>query len=156
MLLWVYWEIFPHVVWGIMFSICVLTAVAFASIRVAGVENLHSPQDSETFGVVNGLGLIGLMFLQLEYQIRYTYRKCKSTPLTINCPFSKDRLSTRVLFLFTAGITYLLFAYYNCDLTSRMTSSVPLPPIRSFADVIAQEYKVVAVANSSAPELLRT
>ncbi len=60
----------------------------------------------------------------------------------INC----SNTSANMLFCVTSAFAYLIFTYYTCDLTARMTSGSPDNPIRSFQDVIDRGYQVVVQA----------
>ena len=61
----------------------------------------------------------------------------------------------RLLNLTASGLTLLMFIFYTSDITAEMTSRAPTIPIRTFEDVIHQDYKVV-VSSSYYKSLLAT
>ena len=75
--------------------------------------------------IFQGLAMMLRLFIQIGYEL----------------PLHKTAAK---LLLFSSALSYyMLFEYFCCDLTARMTSD-PLPlNIRSFQDVIDQDYKVV-------------
>ena len=53
------------------------------------------------------------------------------------------RRTAAKLLLFSSALSYyLVFEYFSCDLTARMTSDPAPLNIRSFQDVIDQDYRV--------------
>ena len=85
----------------------------------------HHEHDSENFGFLNSVALSVTMIMQLTYNV------------AVRSP------SARVLFYITSVSAYLMFAFYTCDLTARMTSGPAPLPIRSFQDIIDRDYRVV-------------
>ncbi len=64
--------------------------------------------------------------------------------------------SVRIL-IWTSSIGGLLvYTYYTCDLTALTTSSSEPSYVRSFNDVIEQQYQVVVLNDSAAEEILST
>ena len=70
----------------------------------SGVNNFHYPNDSEKFGLLNGMALAVIMHLQLSYNVCI------------------KKLSAKFIF-FSAGLSaYLLFALYDSELTAGRNS----------------------------------
>ena len=121
----VYVEIFPFFVYMITFTFVLSFASTFFLISRSGVDELHSQPDSERFGFINGIGLSMMLLMQLTYQITGT------------------AISTRII-LYTASVSlFLIYAYFACDLTARMTAGPAAIPIQSFQDVLNEGYQVV-------------
>ena len=57
------------------------------------------------------------------------------------------KLATRLLTLTLSFLTLMMFAFYTTDITAKMTSGPPGIPIRTFEDVVYQNYKVVTFAD---------
>ena len=66
---WVYKDIFPNEVWIACAATLLAAASGFALMRACGVDRFHVSSDSEKFTLLNGLGVSGLMLLQLSYDI---------------------------------------------------------------------------------------
>ena len=82
--------------------------------------------------MLQGVALMLRLFLQLGYDL----------PLR--------QKTARVVLITSAFTYYLVFAYFNSDLTSKMTVKPSPVNIRSFQDVIDQDYKVAAYEKSFA------
>ena len=52
-----------------------------------------------------------------------------------------NRLAPRILSMTLAMFTFLMFMYYNCDITAYMTSGPPGLPIKNFEDVLHHDYR---------------
>ncbi len=107
---WVYMEIFPISVWCLIIASVVTLGIGFYAIEILGGNRFHAVGDPEKFGLSNGLAVCALLVLQLSYNI------------------VMDSLSSRLIFLFAGFMAYLMFTYYTCDLTARMTSG-PAPSV---------------------------
>ena len=59
-----------------------------------------------------------------------------------NHPNSKH-LTSRILTLTASILTFIMFAYYTNDITSKMTAGPPSIPVKTFEDVIHYGYKVI-------------
>jgi hypothetical protein len=70
----------------------------------SGVDSLHRKSDSERFSGLNSVALVILLMVQIGYDVTIRSR------------------SAMFLMLATAAGTWLLFTYYTCDLTARMTA----------------------------------
>lgn len=112
----VYVHIFSLLTWAIIFITIIAYAIAFASISKFDIEDLHDVTDHEEFGVLHGLALNLRMLGQLDY------------------PIKKEALTTKILFLFTAFFSFILFCFYTADLTSLMTTGPAPSQIRTFQD----------------------
>ena len=66
----------------------------------SGVNNFHFPSDSERFGLLNGMALSVILFMQLSYNV---------------CIRSA---SAKFIFLPGCLFAYLLFTYYTSELTA--------------------------------------
>ncbi len=105
---WVYTEIFPPAVWAVIVASVFAAGLTLFVVDATGANRFHGPRDVERFGVTNGVAVSALLVLQLSYGIAMV------------------SLSSRLAFLFAAFMAYLVFTYYTCDLTARMTSG-PAP-----------------------------
>ena len=56
---------------------------------------------------------------------------------------SANGLAIRVLSLTMAMLTFLMFMYYNCDITAEMTSGPPGIPVKNFEDVLHHGYRFI-------------
>ena len=75
--------------------------------------------------VPQGFAMMLRLFIQIGYDL----------PL--------QRTAAKLLLFSSALSYYLVFEYFSCDLTARMTSDPAPLNIRSFQDVIDQDYRVV-------------
>ncbi len=136
--LWVYMEIFPVPVWFVGLGAATVLALGFYLVHTLGPVGLHEAYDSEMFSPLNGMSVCILLLIQESY------------------PLVMQSAAARLLFMTTAMWAYLVFSYYESDLTARMTSVPPSVPIRSFEDVITQDYKVLAVDSTATAAALET
>ena len=134
---WVYVDIFPRHVWALQAASLLTLALGFFLVRVSRVNRFHPQDDPENFGLLNSVALVATMIMQLTYEVGVRSG------------------SARVLFYVTSISAYLMFAYYTCDLTARMTSGPAQVPIRSFQGLInhislqdCQDYSTIRVSNS--------
>ena len=104
---WVYMDIFPVHIWIICAIMVTLLGIAFYSIRIFGSNDYHAPEDNETFTLLNAVAMSSLLVLQLNYEVLL------------------HSVSARIIFLFATFMSYLIYTYYTCDLTARMTSGPP-------------------------------
>ena len=133
----VYLEIFPMYVYVLIFTGLISFASIFFLISQSGIDNFHINPDSEHFGFTNSIGLSMMLLMQLTYQI------------------STKAMSTRVIF-YTASISlFIIYSYFACDLTARMTAGPAAVPIRNFQDVLEEGYQVVVNPDSSNHNVLR-
>ena len=103
--MWVYANIFPPLVLGIFAGTLALLAFCWYIIAISGTTILHGEYDSEPFTYLNGLGVVGLFWFQLDY------------PTLI-----KKKLSSKILFLVSALMCFVVFETYAGDLTAYMAS----------------------------------
>ena len=133
---WIYIEILPHTAWYVTFAMVVGISLCFAIINHSGINYLHDKFDSEKFTVLNGLGLSLTFFRQMYYDVN------------INCK------STRILFIFSAVSTYLLYVHYTAYLTASSTY-VKKTQINSFRDIMSGGYQVSVMEHTAQHDLLR-
>ena len=106
-----------------MFLIIVSTG-AFLILENVKKANFNGMTDSEKFTMLDSLALsLGLLI-----QNAYAIEMCK--------------MSSRILYLAIWASTLVLFAYYTCDMTSRLTGPSVIP-VRSYDDVKKYGYKVI-------------
>ena len=133
----VYLEIFPMHVYGLILTGVISFSCMFFFITQSGIDNPHREPDSEHFGFTNSIGLAMMLLMQLSYQI------------------STKAMSTRVIF-YTASISlFVIYSYFACDLTARMTAGPAAVPIQSFQDVLEEGYEVVVNPGSSQHRALK-
>ena len=98
---------------------------------------LHEINDSEEFTFLNGLGIAGLLMMQLSY------------------PIKTVRTSAKILLLASGTSMYLLFVMYTANLTSEMTTGPGSHPVRNFDDVLKGGYKVIVKEATGQSEELK-
>ena len=54
---------------------------------------------------------------------------------------SSNGPTVKVLSMTLAMLTFLMFMYYNCDITAEMTSGPPPIPVKNFEDVLHHGYR---------------
>ena len=129
-----YMKIFTHEAWTVCLLLIILSSLAFLLLENVGMANFHGTNDSEEFTSSNSLALSLGMLIQKSY----TIEMCK--------------ISSRILYLAISASTLILFAYYTCDMTSRLTEPSS-HPIKSFDDVIKYGYKVFVYSENYADYL---
>ena len=130
-------DIFPVNVWILIAASFIILAIAFYIINTSGVNKFHEYSDSESFGLLNSIALSVILAIQLSYNVIV------------------NSTSARIIYLVGSIMAYLLFSYYECDLTARMTTASAKDDIRNFQDVIDKEYKVLVKESSSNHEVLK-
>ncbi len=135
---WVYTEIFPISTWLVIAGTILVLGAAFALVARTGACRFHAAADPEHFSLLNGLAVCTLLLFQLSYDMTLA------------------SASAKILVLSASHLTFLIFTYYTCDLTARMTSGPAPFEIRSFRDVIDREYRVITQPGTSNHEFLRT
>ena len=125
-----YMKIFTHEAWTVCLLLIILSSLAFLLLENVGMANFHGTNDSEEFTSSNSLALSLGMLIQKSY----TIEMCK--------------ISSRILYLAISASTLILFAYYTCDMTSRLTEPSS-HPIKSFDDVIKYGHKVIVCCNGN-------
>ncbi len=133
---WVYLDIFPIEIWICVAVMTAMNALGFLAMENTRTNNFHRPQDSENFNMFNSLSVCILELLQIGYNVIIA------------------SASSKVLFLVMSLFGYLIFTYYTCDLTARMTSGPPKSTVRSFQDVLDNDYHVIVMGATSNEELL--
>ncbi len=120
---WVYMQIFPADLWLIAGLSTAAVGAAFFLIGRAGGGGADS--------LASAMGAMFLLQIQLDSRL----------PLTSP--------SGRLLFLFASAMTYVLFAYYTCDLTARMTFGPRPIDVKSFDEAYAKKFRVIAVGSTT-------
>ena len=139
-----YMEIFTYEAWAMCLLLITLSTAAFLALEHVGKANFHGTNDSEKFTKSNSLAFSLSMLIQRSYAIEMS------------------KLSARILYLAITASTLVLFAYYTCDMTSRLTGPSSIP-IKSFDDVIKYGYKVIIYSGGAmetfleqfAPQILK-
>ena len=128
-----YIDVFPPFVWLLIsLYVLVLLPSAFYIISKSGVNQFHNPNfDSETFGLTNSYALSVLLIIQLGYDVVVR------------------SLSARIIFLMAGLGSYVIFSYYEADLTAQTTIVGKGQEIKSFQDVMEKDYKVFVVDSTS-------
>ncbi len=134
--LWVYLQIFPWMSW--LGCLVGLLTIAGTFYYFNTFQSLHEKEDPESFGLTNSIAVGGLFLIEACY------------------PMVTKLLSTRIAFFTSALFAYMIFSYYTCDLTARMTASPPDVPIRGFEDVILNDYRVLVKEATANEEVLKT
>ena len=102
----------------------ILSSAAFLILENVGKANFHGNNDSEEFTMSNSLALSLGLLIQNSYAVE------------------TSKVSSRIMYLAVSASTLVLFAYYTCDMTSRLTGPAAMP-IKSFADVKKYGYRVI-------------
>ena len=113
----------------------ILSSTAFLILENVGRANFHGNNDSEEFTMSNSLALSLGLLIQSSYAVE------------------TSKMSSRILYLAVSASTLVLFAYYTCDMTSRLTGPAAIP-IKSFADVKKFGYRVIITGQGSSAERL--
>jgi hypothetical protein len=132
--MWVYLDIFSLGAWIILI---LSTFALFLGFMSTSFLSSHTA-DYEHFTLAKSLAIPTMLLLQFS------------------CPIKASTLTTRILLFLSASSAYLLFSYYSCDLTARMTMGPTQSPINSFRDVLDRGYTVLIYVGSSNEELLAT
>ena len=120
--MWVYLKVFGLIQWTIFLALligCVLMMIFSKSLRREETEQ------SKLKIAFEAIATAYLFTIQLGENV-----KTRS-------------LGTRLLMMTTSILTLLMFVYYTTDITAEMTSGTPTIPIRTFEDVIHNDYKVI-------------
>ena len=128
---WVYLEIFPKVTWIVICMQALLLILAFSVVLCLTKSEYSNP-------VLQGFAVVFLQLMQLD------------------CTLTPQQLSTKTLFMTCSFFAYLIFTFYTCDLTARMTSGSADSPIGSFQDVLDRGYQVTVTNSSASEELLKS
>ena len=136
--IWAYLELFTAPSWVVCGSMVTTIAIAFTIINASGANNLHGSDDSESFNIINGLGVSMLMLIQLSYNI------------------SARKISSRILLLTAGWGFYLIFVHFAAHLTGSMICGPKEASIGSFDDVLRGGYKVIVTESTSSHEILKT
>ncbi len=110
---WVYLDIFPLVVWVTCIVGVVLLAAGFY------LTSKTPPLTS--------LAMTSLLVLQLD----------------IGSIFILRNMSSKILYMSAAFLAYLIYTYYTCDLTARMTSGPPPLNIRYVHTYVCTECHLI-------------
>ena len=137
--LWVYVDTFPKITWAICGSMVVAVAIGFVIINFFNINYLHGSDASHELNMFNALGFAA-------------FPSTMELPLNI----SVKHVSSRIMFLFAGFGTFVLYAHYEANLTALMTSGPKDSTIKSFADVIKGEYKVVVEDSTSMQIFMET
>ncbi len=105
---WVYLDIFPIHVWIVCIASIICLAVGFYLLTRVSEHESFSPS------LLNSFALVSLLVLQLDNGSAAKFRNT----------------SFKMLYMTAAFLAYLIFTYYTCDLTARMTSGPPALNIR--------------------------
>ncbi len=89
--------------------------------------------------------LLGLAFTCSDEDITLLHGLCFvfMQVLQLGANLNAEAKSTKLLFINISFFAYLIFTYYTCDLTARMTSGPPGNPIKSLNDVLNLGYQVL-------------
>ena len=113
----------------------IISSAAFLALENVGRAKFHGYNDSEVFSVSNSLALSFGLLIQSPYAVE------------------TSKMSSRILYLSISFSTLLLFTYYTCDMTSRLTGPSTMP-IKSINDTKKYGYKVVVTEGGSSADHL--
>ena len=134
--LWIYLNIFSTSAWFV--SIAVVTAISLGFAGMLHMKCVQSTYESEEFQIMMGLGISLSFFRQIYHEVKMM------------------EISARILFFTSAASSYIIFVHYTACLTAVSTTGITESPIRSFSDVIKNDYKVVLVDSSNEHEILKS
>ena len=129
-------QIFTYDAWAMCMLLIILSSAAFLILENVGRAKFHGTNDSEEFTMPNSLALSLGMLIQNNYAVEMS------------------KMSSRMLYLAISASTLVLFAYYTCDMTSRLTGPSVIP-IKSLDDVKKYGYKIIINPRSGAAGHLR-
>ncbi len=135
---WVYLEIFPIETWITCLALAMAIAGGFFAIEKSASNRFHQTSDSEKFTFLSSIAAAFLPLLQLAYN-----------------GLEAKSASSKTLFLSSCLMSYVVFTYYTCDLTSRMTSGARPVMVRSFQDAIDGGYRVIVAKSGSSHDLMK-
>ena len=133
----IYMKIFPQAAWYVTGAIAIIIAFCFTFMNHSGINSMHNESDSETFNLLNGLGLSLTFFRQIYYDVNIT------------------SISTKILFILSAVSTYLLYVHYTAYLTAACTS-IKGSSVKSFNDVLKGGYRLIVLENTVAHGMLKS
>ena len=129
-------KIFTYDAWAMCIFLIIVSSAAFMILENVGRANFHGNNDSEEFTMVNSLAVSLGLLIQNSYAVE------------------TSKMSSRILYLAISASTLVLFAYYTCDMTSRLTGPSAIP-IKSFADVEKYGYKIVVTPEGTSGRHLK-
>ena len=130
-------QIFTYDAWAMCMLLIILSSAAFLILENVGSAKFHGTNDSEEFTMPNSLALSLGMLIQNNYAVEMS------------------KMSSRLLYLAISASTVVLFAYYTCDLTSRLTGPSDIP-IKSLDDVKKYGYRIIVDPGTYAATRLRS
>jgi hypothetical protein len=92
-LCWVYLSLFQPSSWAFCVAMIVAASVGFFIIDRSGINHFHKTKES--FSILNGLAIAGLLFMQLSYTV------------------VSNSFSSKILLLATALATYILYSFLS-------------------------------------------
>ena len=131
--MWSYVEVFGIYQW--------MTFAAFIALMVIGLYIINASSDDlsgREFGTKRGSDKnyqLDSVSSALSMAFLYAIQSGSHT--------NSKKLAIRILTLTMSILTLLFFVFYTGDITAKMTSGPPDVPIRTFEDVIMNDYKVV-------------
>ena len=120
----VFFDALHLMAWTGVAILMVLTATCFFVASQIGNVSLHWQNDSEQFGILNSVAMVGALLLQRDYPLR------------------KNVLSSKVLFLTASAFTFFIYNGYTAILTSTMISKPRQATINSFKEILNSDYKL--------------
>ena len=132
---WIYLNIFPTTAWILCLALIISISLGFSALSF--MNYVQSINGSKEFKIMTGLGLALSFFRQIYHEV-----KMKGT-------------APRIFFLVSASSSYIIFVQYTAYLTAVSTSGIKESSIKSFDDVIKNNYKVVVVDSSTEHEILK-
>ena len=126
-----YIDIFHTNVWIFIAISFLVTAAAFYIMDKSGNNHFHKVNNSEEFCFLNSVALSAILLIKLSYEVMI-----KSIP-------------ARIIYLVGSLVAYVLFSYYECDLTAKMTIMGASDDVKNFQDVTDQGYEVVVMESSA-------
>ena len=135
--MWVYVRVFGIFQWTIFAMLLTLLACAISLVIVVSTDDKGrsfgtkkgGDDDNELDTAHSSIALVYLYAIQMGSHT------------------SSGQLSIRLLTITVSWLTFLMFVYYETDITSEMISGPPDIPIKNFADVIEHEYKVTTFSD---------
>ena len=132
---WIYLNIFPTTAWLVCVALVICISLGFSAMSC--INYVYPINDSDEFKIMTGFGLALSFFRQ------------------IYCEVKLKGASPRIFFLVSAVSSYIIFVQYTAYLTAVSTSGIKESSIKSFGDVINNNYKVVVVDGSTEHEILK-
>ena len=110
---WAFITVFSGTTWLFIWTSLVVLGVLFLSVKLLSVDPLEHESDQETFRMINCIGMIGMLLLQLNY------------------PIHLQSYSAKLVHYVICWTCFLYFVFYTAVMTSEFTALSPPAKLES-------------------------